>query len=129
MEGWLEAYDSGLDPEWRETLLRIARGRMERHRHPEALADALREVPRSIPYPGPEALGGLRLPTLVVASHDVADPGHPYEIAERIAAAIPDARLRSEGGPDESPLAWQGGKLSREIEAFAVESGIASERS
>ncbi len=120
VEGWLEAYDDGLDPEWRETLLRIARDRMERHRHPEALAVALREVPRSIPYAGLEPLAGLELPTLVVASHDEADPGHPYEAAERIAATIPGAQLISEE-PGESPLAWQGGKLSREIEAFAAE--------
>lgn len=118
VDGWLEAYDEGLDPEWRPTLLRIARDRMERHRHPEALAVALREVPRSVPYDGLEPLAGIDVPVLVVASHDEADPGHPYEAAEQIAATIPGARLISEE-PGESPLAWQGGKLSREIEAFA----------
>jgi pimeloyl-ACP methyl ester carboxylesterase len=119
LDGWLKAYDQGLDPEWRETLLRIARERMSKHEHPEALAVALREVPRSLPYEGLEPLRGLQLPALVVASHDVADPGHPYEIAERISETLPEARLISEESEQDSPLAWQGGKLSRAIESFA----------
>lgn len=124
VEGWLRAYESGgLDPEWRETLLRIAGARMERHRHPEALSEALREVPRSVPYEGLEPLAALDLPVLVVASHDVADPGHPYETASLIAERLPDSRLVSEG-EGESPLAWQGGKLSREIEQFASSSAV-----
>ena len=129
VEGWLEAYEAGgLNPELRETLLRIARDRMERHEHPGALADALREVPRSVPYPGLEPLAELDLPALVVASRDEADPGHPYGTAERIAERLPNARLVSEG-EGESPLAWQGGKLSREIEEFAEGvAGIGSAR-
>jgi hypothetical protein len=55
---------------------------------------------------------------LVVASHDAADPGHPYETAALIAETLPRARLVSED-EGESPLAWQGGKLSREIETFS----------
>lgn len=119
VDGWLAAYEAGgLDPAWRETLLRIARDRISRHRHPRALAQALREVPRSIPYDGLEPLAGLELPALVVASGDVADPGHPYEVAALIAATVPRARLIGEE-EGESPLAWQGGKLSRAIESFA----------
>ncbi len=119
VEGWLQAYRAGgLNPEWEDTLLRIARDRMERHEHPDALANALREVPRSIPYDGLEPLGALELPALVVASRDEADPGHPFETARRICDHLPQARLVSEE-EGESPLAWQGGKLSREIEDFA----------
>ncbi len=70
--------------------------------------------------PDSSRLADLELPTLVVASHDEADPGHPYEAAERIAATVPGAQLISEQA-GESPLAWQGGKLSRAIEAFAAE--------
>lgn len=118
VEGWLAAYEAdGLNPEWRDTLLRIARERMERHQHPQALAEALQEVPRSVPYDGLSPLERLELPALVVASHDEADPGHPYDVAVRIAERLPRARLVSEES-DESPLAWQGGKLSREIEEF-----------
>ena len=52
------------------------------------------------------------MPALVVASHDEADPGHPYAAAAAYAEALPRARLISEE-EGESPLAWQGGKLSR----------------
>lgn len=128
VEGWLAAYEAaGLDPRWRETLLRIARARMERHRHPEALAEALREVPRSVPYDGLEPLERLELPVLVVASHDAADPGHPYATAETIAGRLPESRLISEG-PGESPLAWQGGKLSREIGRFLETDAVGARR-
>lgn len=107
----------GVDPRWRDSVLRFTRERMERHRHLGALVAALREVPRSRPFGAMPALGGLAVPTLVVASHDAADPGHPYAVAEAYAARIPAARLVSE--PEgQSPLAWQGGRLSREIEAF-----------
>lgn len=126
VEGWLEAYEAGgLNPEWRETLLRIARDRIERHRHPEALALALREVPRSVPFDRLGALERLELPALVVASGDDADPGHPYETARRICERLPAARLVSEE-EGESPLAWQGGKLSREIEEFAGSTAVAA---
>jgi 3-oxoadipate enol-lactonase len=123
VEGFLAAYDDYLDPEWRDTLMRIARDRLSVHRHPEALAQAMREVPRSVAFDGMSELESLDVPTLVVASHDAADPGHPYSIAEAYAGAIPGARLISED-EGESPLAWQGGKLSREIAAFAEEPAV-----
>jgi pimeloyl-ACP methyl ester carboxylesterase len=107
----------GIDPRWRDSVLRFTCERMERHRHPEAIVAALREVPRSRPFGTMAELEGLAVPTLVVASHDAADPGHPYAVGEAYAARIPGARLVSE--PEgQSPLAWQGGRLSREIEAF-----------
>jgi pimeloyl-ACP methyl ester carboxylesterase len=117
VEGFIEAYDRGLDPEWRETLLRIARDRLSLHRYPEAVAEALREVPRSSPFEDLSELEFLELPALVVASHDEADPGHPYAVAEQWAERLPQATLVSEE-PGASPLAWQGGRLSREIAAF-----------
>ena len=123
VDGFMAAYDDGLDPSWRETLLRIARDRVSRHRHPDALAQALREVPRSLPFDTLSELESLDVPALVVASHDRADPGHPYAVAEAYAGAMPSARLISEEG-GESPLAWQGGKLSREIAAFAAEDRV-----
>lgn len=119
IEGFVAYIDrvQGIDPRWRDSVLRFTRERMERHRHPEALVAALREVPRSRPFGGLDELEGLTVPTLVVASHDAADPGHPYATAAEYAARIPGARLVSE--PEgQSPLAWQGGRLSREIETF-----------
>ena len=124
VEGFITAYDDGLDPAWRETLLRITRERLALHRHPEAVARALREVPRSLPFEGLGELEHLELPALVVGSHDEADPGHPHAVAEAWAERLPNATLVSER-PGESPLAWQGGRLSREIAAFCARPEVA----
>ena len=53
-----------------------------------------------------------------VPSRDEADPGHPLEVGEEYARRIPGAELRVE---DEgaSPLAWQGGQLSKVIGELA----------
>lgn len=109
-----------LDDHWREVVARITRERLGRHRHLDAVAEALREVPRSVPFDGLDELAFLDVPALVVASHDDADPGHPRSVAEVWAERLPRARLVGEE-PGESPLAWQGGKLSREIAAFCEE--------
>lgn len=124
VEGFIAAYDHDLDPRWRETLLRITRDRLAVHRHPEAVAQALREVPRSSPFEDLAELEFLDLPALVVASHDQADPGHPYAVAEAWAERMPRASLICEE-PGASPLAWQGGRLSREIAAFCERSEVA----
>jgi 3-oxoadipate enol-lactonase len=120
VDGFLQAYDHDLNPQWRETILRITRERLERHRHPEAIAQALREVPASRPFDDLSELEFLDVPALVVASHDDADPGHPYAAAVAYAERLPRARLISEE-PGQSPLAWQGGRLSRELAAFYAE--------
>ena len=108
------------DPAWRDSVLRFTRERMLRHRHPEAIVQALRDVPGSRPFGSLRELEDLRVPTLVVASHDAADPGHPRHVAEAYAERLPLARLAGEE-EGESPLAWQGGRLSREIAAFCAE--------
>lgn len=110
--------------DWRESVARISRERMELHRDPRELARALRETPASRPFGSLEDLAGLDVPSLVVASNDEADPGHPYAVAEAYAAALPRARLISED-EGQSPLAWQGGRLSREIALFALEPDVA----
>lgn len=110
----------GIDSRWRDSVLRFTRERIQLQRHPQALVQALREVPRSRPFDALEELAALDVPALVVASNDDADPGHPLEAAAAYAEALPRARLLSEG-EGESPLAWQGGKLSREIAAFCEE--------
>jgi 3-oxoadipate enol-lactonase len=127
VEGFVSAYDRDLDPKWRETLLRITRQRLEAHRHPEAVAQALREVSRAAPFETISELEFLDVPALVVASHDDADPGHPYAVAEAWAERLPQARLISEER-GESPLAWQGGRLAREIASFCSEPAVAERR-
>ena len=106
-------------------MLRIARERLARHRHPEAVAVALRQVPRSSPFDDLAELELLDVPALVIASLDEADPGHPYTVAEAWAERLPHATLVSEG-EGESPLAWQGGRLSRQIADFCASSGAAA---
>ena len=124
IDGFIEVYDDGShDPAWRDVVLRLARQRLGLHRDLGAVAAALRSTTRSVPFEGIEVLESLAVPTLVVASHDTADPGHPYAVAEEWARRIPEARLVSEA-EGESPLAWQGGKLSREIAAFCEEPAV-----
>ncbi len=117
IDGFLEAYDEGLDPGWRETVLRITRERLSLHHDLSAVAQALREVPRSSPFDDLSELELCEIPALVVASRDDADPGHPYAVAAQWAESLASAKLISED-EGSSPLAWQGGVLSREIAAF-----------
>src|SRR5690348_5240685 len=107
----------GIDPRWRDSVLRFTRERMERQGSLAALAQALRQVPRSRPFQSLDELGAIDVPALVVASNDDADPGHPYAAAAAYAEALPQAELVSEA-EGESPLAWQGGRLSRALAAF-----------
>ena len=124
VEGFIEVYDDGShDPRWRDVVLQLARRRLGLHRDLNAVAAALRSTTRSIPFDGLEALEAMAVPTLVVASRDDADPGHPEAVAEEWARRIPEARMVIEG-EGESPLAWQGGKLSREIAVFCEESAV-----
>jgi pimeloyl-ACP methyl ester carboxylesterase len=120
VDGFIEAYGEPKVPEqWRDTVFRVLRQRLSAHRHPEALADALRVVPRSRPFEAWEELSAIEVPTLIVASRDEADPEHPYAVARRYERALPRARLVSE---DEgaSPLAWQGAQVSRVIADLAA---------
>lgn len=107
----------GIDPRWLDSVLRFTRERILRQGDSGALAEALRQVPRSRPFDSLEELGRVKVPALVVASNDEADPGHPYAAAAAYAEALPRAKLISEAA-GESPLAWQGGKLSRALAAF-----------
>jgi 3-oxoadipate enol-lactonase len=118
---------SGTGEAWRDSVMRISAERMRMHRDPLELARALRETPASRPFGSLEDLAGLDVPALVVASGDEADPGHPYAVAEAYAEALPRARLISED-EGQSPLAWQGGRLSREISLFALEPNVALSR-
>ena len=115
VEGFVAAYGEPPVPErWRETVLTILRQRLSRHEHPEAVADALRAVPRSRPFDSLDDLRALAAPAVVVADRDEADPEHPLAVGEAYAAAIPGARLLVEE-PGEQPLAWSGSRLSKII--------------
>ena len=120
VEGFVEAYGTPSAPErWHETIFKVLRQRLGLHEHPEALADALRAVPRSRPFEAWSELAELTIPAVVVASRDEPDPEHPYAIGERYAEAIPGAQLRSEE-PGSSPMAWQGSQLSEVIAELAA---------
>lgn len=112
VEGFAAAYGEPALPErWRETARRVLRQRLSAHEHPGAVADALSAVPRSRPFGTLADLGRVEAPAVVVGSRDDVDPEHPLELARRYEAALPGARLRVEAA-GESPLAWQGGRLS-----------------
>jgi pimeloyl-ACP methyl ester carboxylesterase len=123
VDGFLAAYGEPPVPEkWRETVKTVLRQRISRHRHPDAVADALRAVPRSQPFGSLSDLSALDVPAVVVADRDEADPEHPLEVGEAYAAAIPGARLVVED-PGKSPIAWQGGQLSKVIAGLASQGG------
>ena len=126
IEGFVDyiVRESGVGERWRDSVARVSAERMELHRDLGAMARGLRETPASRPFGSLEELGGLDVPALVVASGDEADPGHPYEVAELYKKALPRGRLISED-EGQSPLAWQGGRLSREISLFALEPDVA----
>lgn len=122
VDGFLAAYGTPDVPErWQGTVVTVIRQRMSLHRHPEAVAQALRVVPRSRPFGELGDLGSIDVPVTVVASADEPDPGHPQGLAEAYAAATPGARLVTDE-PGKSPIAWQGSQLSRVIAEVAARS-------
>jgi pimeloyl-ACP methyl ester carboxylesterase len=121
VEGFVSAYgEPAGSPAFRATVLKVIRQRLAQHEHPEAVADALEQVPRSAPFAAIADLSAITAPTAVVASGDEADPGHPFAVGEAYAATIPGARLVTEA-PGESPLAWQGSRLSKVIAEVAAQ--------
>jgi pimeloyl-ACP methyl ester carboxylesterase len=117
VDGFMAAYEPPAEPRFRDAALKFTRQRLERHEHPQAVADALRVVPRSVAFDGLESLAALEMPALVVGSRDGSDPGHPLELAQAYAEHLPNAQFLVED-EGESPLAWQGAQLSRAIESF-----------
>jgi pimeloyl-ACP methyl ester carboxylesterase len=126
VEGFVRAYDlDAVPPRWRATIETVLRQRLAAHEHPHALADALEAVPRSRPFETLEELRGVDVPTVVIASRDEADPGHPLAVGETYAGAIPGAELVVEPleDPPRSPIAWQGAQVSRIVLALAARVG------
>jgi len=127
IEGFVAAYGGGggdrIPERWRETVLKVIRQRLALHEHPDALADALRAVPRSRPFGAVADLMAIAVPTVVVASGDEADPEHPLAVGEAYAEAIPGARLVTDE-PGRSPVAWQGSQLSQIIAEVVARAGV-----
>jgi pimeloyl-ACP methyl ester carboxylesterase len=118
VEGFMSAFDSSQIPvAWRATIERAVRQRLAEHEHPDAVADALKVVPRSRPFESFADLRALVVPAAIIASRDEADPEHPLAVAERYAQLIPGARLvvENEPPPLRSPIAWQGGRVAKVI--------------
>ncbi len=124
VEGFVAAYPlGGVAPSLRATIETVLRQRLAAHEHPAAVADALERVPRSRPFEHAADLGAIEVPTVVVASRDGPDPGHPLAVGEAWSRWIPGARLlvEDEADPPRSPIAWQGGQLSRVIAGVAAD--------
>ena len=111
------AQPTGLPDRWREIAREATRQRMERHEDLSAVAQALREVPRSTAWKGLAALSELEVPVLVVGSQDESDRIHPLGVAEEYCRKLPNAELAVEDR-GESPIAWQGARLSNLIADF-----------
>lgn len=124
-DGFLAAYRPSVGGRFEETVRAFTRQRLERHRHPGAVADALRVVPASAAFGGLEQLERVEAPVLVVGSRDEADPDHPLAVAEAYAERLPRAELLVEE-PGRPPLAWRGALLSRAILAFLERRGARS---
>jgi pimeloyl-ACP methyl ester carboxylesterase len=118
------AQPEGVPERWREVAREATRQRMERHEHPQAVAQALRELPSSPAWTGLERLDDLDVPVLIVASRDEADRLHPFQVARQYESRLPRAELvvEEEG---KSPLAWQGARLSGKIGDFLERVGYA----
>jgi pimeloyl-ACP methyl ester carboxylesterase len=120
-DGFLAALEPlSMSERWRETARSVIRQRLARHAHPAAVADALRGIPRTAAFDGMDALEALAVPTVIVGSRDEVDPDHPLAVAREYADRIPGARLVVED-EGQSPLAWRGGALSREVLALLTE--------
>jgi pimeloyl-ACP methyl ester carboxylesterase len=118
LDAFVDASGANDLPErWREPARLATRQRLERHRRPDAVADAVRVVPRSQAFDSLGRLAEIEVPVLVVGSRDSADPLHPLATAVEYAEGLPRGELVVEDEGD-TPLAWQGARLSRAIGDF-----------
>ena len=118
VDGFVAAAGLETLPErWREAAQLATRQRIERNRDLDAVADAIRVVPSSRAFDGLDQLERFDVPTLVIATRDEADPLHPLALAAEYAERLPRGELVVEDEGD-TPLAWQGARLSRAIGDF-----------
>ena len=83
----------------------------------EAAVARLERLPADVPHPR-EDWARLRVPALVVACRD--DRLHPFEVAEALAAGLPDARLVEAASRHTDP-AQHKQDVQRAVEAFLFE--------
>lgn len=115
IEGFIEAFNGYPQRrEAREVVEKVIRQRLARHANLQAIADALRVVPRSRPFESWGDLAKLHVPVSIVGSRDEFDPEHPLKVAKKYHEAIVGSRLVVEN-EGMSPLAWQGAQLSRVV--------------
>jgi pimeloyl-ACP methyl ester carboxylesterase len=120
IDGFVAAYAArGLPDAYRDTLLTVIRQRLGEHDNLGAVANALNFVPRSRPFESLRELREITVPTVVIADRDSADPEHPLKVGEAYAREIPGATLVVEDR-GRSPIAWQGGQLSRVLAELAA---------
>lgn len=118
---FVEASGAGELPErWRKAARLATRQRIERHRHLDAVARALHVTPRSEAIASLDELERIDVPVLVAGTRDEADPSHPLATAQEYARRLPRGELVVEQ-PGDTPLAWQGARLSRAIGDFLEE--------
>ena len=113
-----------LPERWQEVSREATRQRMERHEHPDAIAAALRVVPYSRAFDGLDLLESFEPPTLIVGSRDESDWLHELKIAKEYERRLPNAELVTEE-KDQTPMAWQGARLSGAIADFLERTGVA----
>lgn len=120
VEGFVGAYEElgSLPAALRPTVETVLRQRIAAHEHPDAVADALEVVPRARPFRELHELAAIAVPTAVIGSRDEVDPRHPLIVARHYAETIPGAELHVEE-PGQSPLAWQGGRVSQVLAGLA----------
>ena len=87
--------------------------RIARHEHPDAVAEALRGIPRTAAFDGLEALAGIARPPWWSAAATAPTPTTRWRWRRSTRAASRARLVVEEEG--ESPLAWRGGALSKVI--------------
>ncbi len=126
VDGFMAAYEASLAVEgtWRETVLAHHPAAHRTAPRPAGAGGGARELPRSIPFDGLTELESLRLPALVVASRDEADPSHPYEVAAAWAESLPAREPGQRGGGGEPPRLAGGKALARGCRILRAARGL-----
>ena len=106
VEGFVEAYGEEGPEKWRATLQTVLRQRLGAHEHPDAVADALKAVPRSRPFETREQLREIAMPDRRRRRPRRARPWSPAGHRRVVRLADPGrAPDRRGGGPEPDRVA------------------------